>query len=84
MLRQITRSPYLNLLSGMILLSAALYEIVVSVDEAAFGLRHGILIFSIIQIVKTLPEIMHGLTEIQDADEVMGEKNGRLLKQDAN
>ncbi len=84
MLRQITRSPYLNLLSGMILLFAALYEIVVSVDEAAFGLRHGILIFSIIQIVKTLPEIMHGLTEIQDADEVMGEKNGRLLKQDAN
>ncbi len=84
MLRQITQSPYLNLLSGTILLFAALYEIVVSVDEAAFGVRHGILIFSIIQIVKTIPEIMHGLTEIQDADDVMGEKIGRLVNQDAN
>lgn len=84
MLKQITQSPYLNLLSGMILLSAALYEIVISVDEAAFGVRHGILIFSIIQIVKTIPEIMHGLTEIQEADDVMGEKNGRMVNQDAS
>jgi hypothetical protein len=84
MLSRITQSPYLNLLSGMILLSASLYEIVVTMDEAAFGIRHGILIFSIIQIVKTIPEIMHGLTEIQEAGKVMQQKSGRLANQESN
>jgi hypothetical protein len=84
MLSRITQSPYLNLLSGMILLSASLYEIVVTTDEAAFGIRHGILIFSIIQIVKTIPEIMHGLTEIQEAGKVMQQKSGRLANQESN
>ncbi len=84
MLKRITQSPYLNLLSGLILLVTALYEIMVSVDDAAFGVRHGILIFSIIQIVKVIPEIMHGLTEIQEAGEIMEERNGGLAEQDAS
>jgi len=60
------------------------YEIMVTVDGASFGVRHGILIFSIIQIAKVIPEIMHGLTQIQEADEIMEENNNRLIQQDAN
>jgi hypothetical protein len=74
MLRQITQSPYLNLLSGLILLITSAYEIAVTVDGAALGVRHGILIFSIIQLVKIIPEILHGLTQIQEADDIMEEK----------
>lgn len=84
MLRQITQSPYLNLFSGLILLVTALYEITVSVDDAAFGVRHGILVFSIIQIVKVIPEIMHGLLQIQEANELMEERNNHLAEQESN
>jgi hypothetical protein len=84
MLRRITQSPYLNLLSGLILLTTSIYEIVMTVDKASFGVRHGILIFSIIQIIKVIPEIMHGMTQIQEADKMMEERNSHLVNQDAN
>lgn len=84
MLRKITQSPYLNLLSGLILLISSGYEIVVTVDEAAFGIRHGILLFSLIQIIKSIPEVMHGLTEVQEANDCMAEKGNSMIKQDAN
>lgn len=74
MLRQITQSPYLNLLSGMILLGTSAYEVIATVDGAFLGVRHGIMLFSIIQITKVIPEIMHGLTQIEEADEVRKEK----------
>lgn len=71
MLREITKSPYLNLLSGLILLITSAYETIATLDEASFGVPHGILVFSVIQIIKAIPEIMHGLTEIQEADEIL-------------
>ncbi|MGD2117904.1 MAG: hypothetical protein PVG66_06080 [Chromatiales bacterium] len=74
MLKQITQSPYLNLFSGLILLTTSAYETIVTLDEVHFGVSHGILIFSIIQIIKVMPEIMHGLTEIQEADDLAEER----------
>ncbi len=67
MLKKITQSPFLNLLSGLVLLLTSAYEIVVTADEAAIGVSHGILVFSIIQMIKVFPDIMHGLTEIEEA-----------------
>ena len=83
MLKTITQSPYLNLLSGLVLLGTSAYEIAMTVDETTFGVRHGILIFSLVQIAKVIPEILHGLEQIQEADEVFEERNERLVKQDA-
>jgi membrane protein required for beta-lactamase induction len=74
MLRRITQSPYLNLLSGLILLMTSAYEIMVALDGVYFGVRHGVLIFSIIQIGKVIPEILHGLTEIQESNELVEER----------
>ncbi len=74
MLRKITQSPYLNLLSGIILLITSGYETVVTFNEASLGVHHGILVFSIIQIIKVIPEFMHGLSEIQEAGELAEEK----------
>ncbi len=74
MLRKITQSPYLNLISGLILLLSSAYEIITTIDETSFAVRHGILIFSIIQIVKVIPEILHGLTEIEEAEEIVQKK----------
>jgi hypothetical protein len=84
MLKKITQSPYLNLLSGLILLATSAYEIAVTVDETSFGVLHGILIFSLIQIAKVIPELLHGLEQIQEADEIMEERSSRLVNQDAS
>jgi hypothetical protein len=71
MLKKITDSPLLNLLSGLILLLTSAYEIVITANESLIGVSHGILAFSIIQVIKVIPEIMHGLKEIEEADEIL-------------
>ena len=54
MLRDITQSPYLNLLSGLILLMTAGYETVETFDHLHLATHHGVLCFSLIQIIKTV------------------------------
>ena len=64
MLHKIVHNPYLTLLSGLILLISSGYETWVSFNDFSLGSHHGILVFSIIQILKVIPELMHGLREI--------------------
>lgn len=70
MLKTITHSPYLNLLSGLILLMTAGYETLETLDHFQLGSHHGVLMFSVIQIVKTVPEFMHGLKEVEESEDV--------------
>lgn len=74
MLEKITKSPFLNLFSGLVLLSTSAYETIMTLGEGHIGVHHGVLVFSIIHIVKVFPELMHGLTEVQEADDLMKEK----------
>ncbi len=67
MLEKITQSRYLNLLSGFVLLFTSGYETWHTIDHFSIGAHHGVLIFSIIQILKTLPEIMDGARELTEA-----------------
>ncbi len=78
MLKKITQSEYLNLISGIILLITSGYEIFESFAEPSIGAHHGILIFGIIQILRAIPEIVHGLKELEDA------KEAKKLKQKIN
>ena len=66
MLRRIVHSPYLNLISGLVLLITSVHEIMVTVDKSSFCVRHGVLIFSIIQIAKVVPQVMDGLSDIHE------------------
>lgn len=74
MLKRITESPYLNLFSGLVLLITSGYEIMMTMDDVLVGVRHGILVFGLIQIVKAIPEIMRGLEEVQEAGDLMKER----------
>jgi hypothetical protein len=74
MLREITRSPYLNLLSGAILLATSGYETWSTFGAFSIGSHHGILLFSIIHILKTIPEITHGLKNLEEGQEELGSK----------
>ena len=71
MLKNIVQSPYLNILSGLILLITAGYETWKGFGETSLGAHHGILIFSLIHIAKSFPEVMHGLKELEEASEVV-------------
>lgn len=70
MLKKITQSPYLNLLSGLVLVVFAGHETIETFGEASVRAHHGVLLFGIIQTIKVLPELMHGLKEIEEANDL--------------
>lgn len=70
MLKKIVKSPYLNLLSGLVLLLTSGLEIWENLEEFHLETHHGIFFFAIVQIIKTFPEIMHGFEAIEDAEEL--------------
>lgn len=67
MLEKITQSPYLNLLSGLVLLVTSAYETWHTIDHFSIGAHHGVLVFSVIQILKTLPEFVDGTRALAEA-----------------
>jgi hypothetical protein len=74
MLKKIINNPYLNLFSGLTLLFTAGFETWRTFGEVSIGAHHGILIFSLIHITQTLPEIMHGFKELDEANEEIKDK----------
>jgi len=64
MLGSFVKSPYVNIFSGFILLATSGYETWASISDYSVGAHHGILFFSIIHIIKTIPEAIHGLKDI--------------------
>ena len=65
MFKKITQSPILNLVSGVVLLVTAGYEVMLGLGESPMGAAHGIFVFSIVQIFKSIPEILHGLEKLE-------------------
>ena len=64
---KLTRSPYLNLLSGLILLITSGYETWDTIESFSLGAHHGVLVFSIIHILKSLLEMMDGAEKVVEA-----------------
>lgn len=69
MLKRITTSPYLNLFSGLVLLGSSGYEVMSTWSEGSAGLEHGVFVYSLVHIIQTIPDLMHGLTEIEESRE---------------
>lgn len=69
MLKTIVNSPYLNLLSGVVLLATAGIEVFSSMDQGEVGAHHGVFLFGLIQIIKSFPEFFHAIEEIEQAEE---------------
>ncbi len=68
MLNYFVQSPILNLLSGLVLLLTAGYETWLTIEEFSVGAHHGVLFFSIAQIIKSLPEVLQGTKELSVAE----------------
>jgi len=69
LLKMVAECPYLNLAAGVILLVTAGYETWDSLEEAKLGAHHGVALFGLLQVIKSLPDIVeaaHNLRESQD------------------
>jgi len=75
LLKKIAHSPILNIISGLALLVFASYDVFDIVKETneltlapGAGVHHGVFIYSIIHILKALPDVMEGLQELDDVE----------------
>ncbi len=64
MFRKFVKSPFINLMSGLILFLTAGYETMVTIDEFELGAHHGVMAFGVIQRLKALPDLMESLKSI--------------------
>jgi hypothetical protein len=69
MLKKITLNSYLNISGGLILLICSIIEFFEVFEGSFIQLHHGIAIFGIINIMKVVPEVMHGLRDIEKGKE---------------
>ena len=65
MLKNFTQNPLINLMSGLILLLTSGYETWNTIEEFSVATHHGVFIFSVLQILKTLPEVLQGSKELR-------------------
>lgn len=78
MFKKIVESPYLTLLSGIVLLLTSLYDIY-NEEQLQIGIEHGILVYSLINIISVIPEIIRGAKEIEEAEIVIkAEKSSNI------
>lgn len=70
-LRAIVKSPFTNLIAGIILLITCIMETIQEISESGFevGAHHGLLIFSLLHILKAIPDIFEGLEYVEHGTE---------------
>ena len=72
LLIKVGENPYLNLLSGVVLLVTGGFEIWEKMDmPTVIGAHHGVVFFGLLQILKTLPELLHGVKELQEGKDAL-------------
>jgi hypothetical protein len=64
MFASIVKSPYLNLIAGLVLLFTAGYEVYEAFEAGGVGMRHGVFVFALVNILQSLPEVLHGLDDL--------------------
>lgn len=67
LLARFAENPCVNLLAGVILLVTAGIEIVQNLEQDVIGVHHGVAVFAGLQILRVLPELVHGAEKITAA-----------------
>jgi hypothetical protein len=62
-----TSSSYFNLAAAVVLFVTAGYEIITTLDEISVGAHHGIFVYSIFHILKTVPDFLDGTEDFKRA-----------------
>jgi hypothetical protein len=66
--KKIVKSPYVNIIIGIILLLSGLNEAWETLSEdimnGNFSTRHGVIIFGLFHVLKCIPDIFEGLEDM--------------------
>ena len=75
--RRIVENPYLNIAVGLIFLATGIAEVareIIEVEEEVnVGAHHGVVIFAILHLLRSLPELFEGLEYLQKGGEDMSQ-----------
>jgi len=63
-LKEFVENPWINLISGLILLITSGNEILKTLGESDIGAHHGVAFFGLVQIIQSLPHILHGTEQV--------------------
>ncbi len=74
MLKAFVCNPGVNTMVGLILVISSAIEIFENSELAVVGSHHGVFLFGIMQTLKCLPELSHGLDSLEKAKEERTEK----------
>ena len=77
LIARIAHHPYLNLFSGLILLITASHEILRTV-EGGIGTHHGVAVFGAVQLLKSLPDLMHGVDHLAKSNDIRRHGRSRM------
>ena len=69
MLKKIVNSPYVNLIGGFVLLITAGDDILESMGSGDIGAEHGIFVYGVLHLLKTIPDLLEGLKFIGEAQD---------------
>ena len=68
LLRKFVESPHINILIGLILLLSGLVEAWDTLSQdmmnGNFGVNHGVIIFGLFHILKSVPDIFEGMEKL--------------------
>ncbi|MCG8618852.1 MAG: hypothetical protein MI802_21735 [Desulfobacterales bacterium] len=63
-LTAIAENPWLNLISGVILIITAGSQIIQTFGDGHIGAHHGVAVFGLVQVIQCLPHILHGTEQM--------------------
>ena len=70
-LAKIIKNPWVDLIVGIALMLTSGWEVYESFETAELGAHHGMLLFSIAQILKVIPDVVEGVRAVNEGiDEV--------------
>ncbi|OQY58419.1 MAG: hypothetical protein B6245_11895 [Desulfobacteraceae bacterium 4572_88] len=64
LLEKIAESPWLNMVSGVVLLITSGNDIVKTFDTGNIGVHHGVAFFGLVQIIQCLLHILEGTKQV--------------------
>ena len=63
-LAQLLENAWVHLMSGVILLLTAGLETIRTLEDEALGAHHGVTVFAVIQVLRYLPDVVHGAEQL--------------------
>lgn len=71
-LKRIAENPYLNGVAALVLLYSGFAETLEELkglEGFKFGVHHGVIVFALLHLLKTLPDLLEAIEYLERADE---------------